>query len=140
MLEGAESDRLFIVKEGKVSLYKKFARQSLTEKNCFTESKIMDLEKSEIFGADKLIFNHKNTCTVKISSVKATIISIKITDFKQYFKHLMPDLELHLKLRNDIIQDQIKRVKKNFVHKNLTNLELEIWNSLPQFQEISWET
>jgi len=42
----------------------------------------MELEKGEIFGADKLIFECPNRFTVKVSSLQATIISIKISDFK----------------------------------------------------------
>jgi len=37
MLEGAESERLFIMKEGKVSFFKRLARQAFTERNCYKE-------------------------------------------------------------------------------------------------------
>ena len=68
--EGGESNRIFIIKEGQVSLYKKIASLNYTDKNLFKAHKVLDLAKGDIFGEDKLFFNCPNRYTIKVTSIK----------------------------------------------------------------------
>ena len=80
--EGGESDRIFLIKEGTVSFFKKIPRYGgFVERNCFKEMKILDLGYGDFFGEDKLFFKCPNRLTAKISSISAVIVSIKNNDF-----------------------------------------------------------
>lgn len=68
--EGGESNRILIIKEGQVSLFKKIPSLNYTEKNLFKVHKVLDLAKGDIFGEDKLFFNCPNRYTIKVTSIK----------------------------------------------------------------------
>ena len=79
--EGGKTNRLFIVKSGQVSLFKKIPSKSMTDKNCFKSHKILDLGTGDIFGEDALFFECPNRFTAKVTSIGTSIISIKNSDF-----------------------------------------------------------
>lgn len=98
--EGGICERLFIVREGQVSFFKRLPRQNFVEKNCYQEMKIYDLGPGDIFGEDKLVFKCPNRFTVKVTSLKAVIVSIKLVDFQKQFKGILSSLNKSMKVRN----------------------------------------
>lgn len=50
LLEGGQTDRLYIIKTGEVTLFKKMPFNSFTDKNGFKMLKVITLSKGDIFG------------------------------------------------------------------------------------------
>ena len=121
--EGGESDRVYMIQSGEVSLYKRIQRQSYVERSCFKECKVLDLGVGDLFGEDKLFFKMKNRYTVKISSRKAVVTSITVPDFKQNYKSAIPDLTKQLKVRHNLLESQVQKIRKNYAQKNLSNFD-----------------
>ena len=87
--EGEESNRIYIIHSGQVSLYKKMpSSNNLTDKNLFKAYKILDLGKGDIFGEDKQFFNCPNRFTIKVTSIKTTILSISCANLAKYFNRV----------------------------------------------------
>lgn len=77
MKEGSHSERIFLIRKGRVSFYKRLPRSSYVEANCFEEHKVLELERGEVFGEDKLFFKCPNRFTAKVASQEAEIVAIK---------------------------------------------------------------
>jgi CRP-like cAMP-binding protein len=101
--EGGESNRIYIIKEGQVSLYKKIPSLNYTEKNLFKAHKLLDLAKGDIFGEDKLFFNCPNRYTIKVTSIKIQLITIENVHLQHNFRRLWPDMLDNFKARNIIL-------------------------------------
>ena len=67
----------------------------------------MDLCTGDIFGEDKLFFNIRNRFTVKITSIKATIVSIPASDLEKNFHRAWPEMTKQFKNRNIVIEHQL---------------------------------
>jgi CRP-like cAMP-binding protein len=61
---------------------------NLTDKNLFKAYKILDLGKGDIFGEDKQFFNCPNRFTIKVTSIKTTILSISCANLAKYFNRV----------------------------------------------------
>ena len=137
-MEGGNSDRLFMVREGQVGFYKRLPRQNFAEKNCFQELKVLDLGPGDVFGDDNLFFKCPNRFTVKITSLKAEIIAIKSTDFQRRFKNILGHLHKNLKARNSMVEHQLQLARNNNKQKSLTHFQYQIQRNLPEYKEIQW--
>ena len=139
LLEGGETDRLYVIQEGRVALSKRIARLKFCERNCFSEHQVLELGPGDLFGEDKLFFKSPNQFTARVSSVRATIISIKSSDFAHSLKRTWSDLEQQLKCRRSLAAQVLERIRSNFQTKPRTNFEYHVMSSLPKYEEIDWE-
>lgn len=46
-----------------------------------------------VFGDDKFFFQSPNRYSVRVSSIKATILSIKCSDYKEYYRRTIDRVE-----------------------------------------------
>lgn len=140
LLEGGEADRLYVIQEGRVALTKRIARLKFCERNCFQEHQVLELGPGDLFGEDKLFFKSPNQFSARVSSVRATVISIKASDFAHCLKRTWGDLEQQLKCRRSLAAKVLERIRSNFQTKPRTNFEYHVMSSLPKYEEIDWES
>ena len=91
-----------------------------------------------MLGEDKVFYGSPNRYTAKVTSMRVKILAFKCSDFTRDFKRIMGDLSSHFKIRNQIVEEQLKRLRKNNRNTKLTNFEHHVIQSLPKYKEINW--
>ena len=74
--EGEHLEKLYIVKNGQVSLGKLFKFTNPYNEAQVTDIKLMELQKGEVLGEDQIWFDRETLYTSKVTSTSAEILSI----------------------------------------------------------------
>jgi hypothetical protein len=92
-----------------------------------------------LFGEDKFLLNCPNKYTVKVTSMKAEIMSIKLTDFTQSYKRMIEATKEYFSLRAQLIKNQLHSITKSHLQKGLTFMQYHIWQSRVKPEQVNWE-
>ena len=137
--EGYDSNRLFIIKDGTCQIIKRIPRQNLKQNKNYKDCILSTIGQGNIFGDDKLLYQCPNRYSVKVSSIKCTIMSIKYSDYRQHYRRTFPAFEKLIKLRNQMCEQQLQKIIKNEQLSNMTNYDSHIWNWQTKPKMINWE-
>ena len=90
--EGEVSDDICILKEGQVGLFKQIPAANFKQTRKFQDYKVLTLEKGQVFGEDKMMFNCPNRFLARVTSIKAQVIKINFKIFQTQFRLVMKDM------------------------------------------------